>query len=85
MNRLDAVEHASHPGRREETLPKISVLDLRRKISQGLGRPGERPPRLANLPAPLVELADLGRALADWEPHCAHCPEGNADDAASSL
>ncbi len=34
---------------------------------------------------PLVELADLGHALADWEPHCAHCPEGNADDAASSL
>ena len=34
---------------------------------------------------PLVELADLGRALADWEPRCAHCPEGDADDAASSL
>ena len=34
---------------------------------------------------PLVELADLGRALSDWEPRCAHCPEGDADDAASSL
>ncbi len=34
---------------------------------------------------PLLTLADLGQALASWEPRCAHCPEGDADDATSSL
>ena len=34
---------------------------------------------------PLVTLPDLGHALANWEPRCGNCPEGDADDAASSL
>lgn len=30
-------------------------------------------------------LADAGHALAIWEPRCAHCLEGDADDATRSL
>lgn len=35
--------------------------------------------------APLQELADLGQALEAWEPRCTHCPEGDIDDATSTL
>lgn len=34
---------------------------------------------------PIEELADLGHALAVWEPSCAHCPVGDVDDATSYL
>ena len=37
-----------------ETLPEPFVLDLRPETPHGLRRPGERLPRLANLPAPLL-------------------------------
>jgi hypothetical protein len=34
---------------------------------------------------PLEDLADLGQALETLEPRCAHCPEGDIDDATSTL
>src|ERR671921_120135 len=51
-------EHAAYPRRREETLPEPFVLYPRREILEGPRRSGERLPRLADLPASLVELAD---------------------------
>src|SRR5918998_782584 len=63
-------EHATYPRRREETLPEPRVLYLRRKIFEDLRCFGERLPRLADLPAPLVELADPGPYLPQfaWHP-----------------
>jgi hypothetical protein len=34
---------------------------------------------------PLETLADLGHALAVWEPRCDHCIEGDVEDATSVL
>src|ERR671916_3283739 len=64
------LEHATYPGRREETLPEARVLYPRREILEDLRRSGERLVRLASLPAPLVELADPRPDLPQfaWQP-----------------
>ncbi len=64
------LEHATHPRRREETLPEPCVLYPRREIFEDPRCSGERLVRLFDLPAPLVELADPASDLPEfaWQP-----------------
>ena len=63
-------EHPADPRRRKKTLPQSFILDLPGKRSQRLRRSGINLPRLAGLPAPLVDLADPRPYLPEfpWQP-----------------
>ena len=60
------LEHATYPGRREETLPEPHVFYPRCEIFEDMRCSGERLLRLGDLPAPLVELADPALDLPEF-------------------
>src|SRR5918998_3932328 len=64
------LEHTTYPRRREEPLPELFVLYLRRQILEDLRRSGERLVRLFGLPAPFMKLANPGSHLPQfaWQP-----------------